>query len=269
MKLLYIPLLLLLFLLHTKCQNQEKLFSNSSGKMLVFDSTLDSGYITKQLGLPYLILNNLTDRIDWDYVSDNDTIAKYYRKPKTDNFFICFIDLSLEYDFETHLICEITSYGELLNYKRLFHGNYSCCWNNYYDGFQKYGDFFGVDICGTGSGYCSGNIHLFRHSVEQVDLFSALKMVSFMDCELDDPTYFYKSSQYQVKQNLVKIRYSFEKSLMGYSNLIDEKTGKIYELDDLVVLEELVMDEVTIRYFYNYGHWICLDSTNLQKLDFY
>jgi len=131
--------------------------------------SLDSGFITKKVGLPFLLSNKLTDTTEsfWDQVKDFDTIAKYYKIKETGNYYYCSIDISGQYSFETHLIIELTSDGEIIKSERFKHGNYACCWNNYYDGFNKYGDYYGIDICGTGSGYCATYLFLFKNLIPQ------------------------------------------------------------------------------------------------------
>lgn len=136
----------------------------------------DSGFVTKKIGLPFLLAYQLTDTTGtyWkDYIKDNDTIAKYYKVKETGHFYYCTIDCKPD-DFETHLILELNQDGELLQSERFYHGHYHCCWKNRYEGFQKYGDYFGIKTCSTGSGFCATHLYLFKNLVPQDSLESVL-----------------------------------------------------------------------------------------------
>jgi hypothetical protein len=134
----------------------------------------DSGFITKKIGLPFLIANELTDTAEsfWDQINDGDTIAKYYRDQETQHFVYCSFDLSRKYSFTTHLIMELDEKGEILEHQRYLHGNYPCCWNKTFDGFKRYGDGYGIKICGTGSGYCASYLFLFKKIIPQDSQYS-------------------------------------------------------------------------------------------------
>ncbi len=129
----------------------------------------DSGFVIKKNGLSFLLANALTDTTDsfWNQLKDSDTIGKYYKVRETNNYFYCTIDLTRKYTFETHLLIEINTIGDILKSERFFHGNYLCCWDNYYEGFKKYGDYFGIETCGTGSGYCASYLYLFKNILPQ------------------------------------------------------------------------------------------------------
>lgn len=136
----------------------------------------DSGFVTKKIGLPFLLAHQLTDTMgtSWDNTKDSDTIAKYYKVEQNGHFYYCTIDNSLEYTHATHLILELNQAGELLQSERFFHGHYHCCWENSYEGFQKYGDYFGIKTCSTGSGFCATHLYLFKNLVPQDSLESVL-----------------------------------------------------------------------------------------------
>ena len=129
----------------------------------------DSGFVIKKNGLPFLLETSLTDTIDsfWNQVKDSDTIGKYYKVSQTGNYFYCSIDLTRKYSFETHLLIEIKPSGEILRFERFFHGNYPCCWDNYYEGFNTFGEYFGLKTCETGSGYCASYLYLFKEILPQ------------------------------------------------------------------------------------------------------
>lgn len=163
---LILPIHLLIF----TCQVAKKsAFTDKTLTCNILELSSDSGFITKKIGLPFLMSNKLSDTINsfWNQVNDFDTIAKYYKIKETGHYYYCTIDLSQQYIFETHLIIELTCDGEIIKSERFKHGNYSCCWNNYYEGFNKYGNYCGIDICTTGSGYCATYLFLFKNIIPQ------------------------------------------------------------------------------------------------------
>jgi hypothetical protein len=162
----------LLILVFASCKPKKDnlpTLNQKEEKFLQMIQAKDSGYITKHKGLEFLLTARLTDTLDsyWSQAKDSDTIGKYYRNALTNNYFICTIDLSKKYSFETHLLIEVKPNGNIVKKERFFHGNYPCCWNNYYDGFNKYGEYFIIKTCRTGSGYCAGYLYLFKEISSQ------------------------------------------------------------------------------------------------------
>ncbi|MCW3085172.1 MAG: hypothetical protein JWP12_2538 [Bacteroidetes bacterium] len=129
----------------------------------------DSGFVIKKDGLRFLLSHALTDTKDsfWDQIKNTDTIGKYYKVKKSSNYFMCLIDYSSKYTFETHLLMELTPTGKLIKSQRFFHGHSACCWNNYYEGFNKTGNYFSLKTCGTGSGYCGSYLYIFKNILPQ------------------------------------------------------------------------------------------------------
>jgi hypothetical protein len=168
-KQIYILTIPIIFAFCSEQVENNSLVIDKSVSINKLELLMDSGFVTKKVGLPFLLSNNLTDTTEssWEIVNDNDTIAKYYKVKESGHYYYCSIDLSRQYSFETHLIIELSSEGEIIKSERFLHGNYSCCWNNYYDGFNKYGDYYGIDICGTGSGYCTTYLFLFKNLIPQ------------------------------------------------------------------------------------------------------
>ncbi len=129
----------------------------------------DSGYILKSEGLKFLLSSRTTDTANssWHLFKDNDTIGKYYKVVNAQSCFLCLIDYGGKYSFETHIVFEINNKNLIVKSERFFHGNYSCCWENSYDGFMKYGDYFAIKTCGTGSGFCSSYLYVFKELFAQ------------------------------------------------------------------------------------------------------
>lgn len=163
---LIIPIFLLIFSCKTERNTScDQRFDIKNS----IDFSLDSGYITKKAGLPLLLFYGITDTTNssWNWIKDSDTIAKYYRDQQTGHYFICSFDCSNMFDFSTHIIFELNQNGKLIKNERFFHGNYPCCWENHYNGFNRYGTFYGINICGTGSGYCAKHLFLFKNLIPQ------------------------------------------------------------------------------------------------------
>ncbi|MGK4568140.1 hypothetical protein [Flavobacterium sp. 3HN19-14] len=79
----------------------------------------DSGYIIKQKGIEFLLATNLIDTLNsnWNQAKEGDTIGKFYKNKLTNSYFLCTIDLSKKYSFETHLLVEIKPNGKILKKK--------------------------------------------------------------------------------------------------------------------------------------------------------
>jgi hypothetical protein len=129
----------------------------------------DSGYILKKNGLRFLVSVGIANTANsfWSNVKSNDTIGKYYYVKRSNSFYICLIDLSSFYPFVTHLLLEVDTMGKILKQESFLHGNNPCCWDNDFEGFNKYGDYFGLKTCGSGSGYCSSYLYLFKEIIPQ------------------------------------------------------------------------------------------------------
>lgn len=78
---LIIVIISLLFACNGKQKESPEKYSND---FLILDFDKDSGYVTKEYGLPFLLANSLTDTLDsfWNQAKDNDTIGKYYNVKK-------------------------------------------------------------------------------------------------------------------------------------------------------------------------------------------
>jgi hypothetical protein len=111
------------------------------------------------------------------FIEPTDTIGKYYRSSKTGNYLCCILDVQDKFDFETHVLIELklnkSGKYSVVAKERYFHGNYPCCWNKYYDGFNRNGSYFTFNSCGTGSGFCSTYVYYFK-SVRPQDKCKAI-----------------------------------------------------------------------------------------------
>lgn len=159
----------------------------------------DSGYIYADEALSFLLGNQLIDTTNqseregyfrytyslklldgdssavyyryWGY-SAADTIGKYYVAATNDKY------IAAVYLSNIIVLLELTKEGKLTDYNiGGGHGSYACCWGSIDDMLLKYGDYFGIITCGTGSAHCSENLTLFKDKV--VPLGSSIPLSIF------------------------------------------------------------------------------------------
>ncbi|MCL2131450.1 MAG: hypothetical protein FWH36_03195 [Lentimicrobiaceae bacterium] len=148
--------------------------------------TNDSGFVTKNEGLDFLLANSLMDTNDFLYLTDsnvieeyikkknydgpvvkipveNDTIGKYYRMENSDNYIVCLVYYSARIKQHIHCLMEINSNGELVKNEKFYLGLFIT--KIPYDIFYRYGDFFALEnlnnrICFGDYGYLG--LYLFK-----------------------------------------------------------------------------------------------------------
>jgi hypothetical protein len=219
-------------------------------KFIKNSPTPDSGYITKKDGLPFLLKENLTDtsKVFWNDISANDTIGKFYREPKAGHYFVYLYNKSLEYKGECHTLLDISDSGKLLRHTDFLHGNHGCCLDNYYyDGFNKVGDFFALNTCGTGAGYCAKYLWLFDKVTPQEQQKSIYESI----WTSIGPESQYLSSQKEIKYDTLIMYYKLEKG----------------ELDDSSEFIVKKIERFNVKYFLKDDRWLTADSLRVQEFD--
>lgn len=245
-------LTLLLVFFFVSCNLKNNNFAALDQKQEKFMQIIqekDSGYINKHKGIEFLLAAKLTDTLNsyWSQAKDNDTIGKYYRNPLSNTYFFCAIDLSNKYSFETHLLIELKSNGKILKAERFLHGNYPCCWNNYYEGFNKYGKYFGLKTCGTGSGYCASYLYLFNEILSQESQNSIPE--SYL-------------SSFKITQNLTsKMELKKDTLIMHYK--LEE--GELNDNSDFKISETRIFD---VLFVFKNKKWITKENNKFDGLDF-
>lgn len=211
----------------------------------------DSGFVLKKDGLPFLLSNRLSDTTDasWNHLNDNDTIAKYYRIKQTGHFYYCTVDLSNKYTYETHLLLELTPDAEIIKSARYFHSHYSCCWGNYFDGFNRYGDFFGIKTCATGSGFCASNLYLFETLAQQ-------------DEQSPIPLGYWEAIGVERRPQRVSSTLELTRNELIMHYLTE--VGDLDEQDNFKVKKTKKLDATFI---FRNNQWVCRDSAELAKFD--
>jgi hypothetical protein len=229
--------------------NEDTLVNGKKGIGLNFSS--DSGYVIKKDGLHFLLSVMLTDTTNsfWAQAKEIDTIGKYYRNTESGTYFVCLIDLSNKFDFETHLLLEIKVDGTVIKSVRYFHGNYSCCWNNYYEGFYKRNNYFVMTTCGTGSGYCKSEIYIFKEIVPQNTQKSI--SISYWSSDGEDKYSLNLSSVIEWKEDCLFVHYTLEKGKLT-NNSLKFKVKKT--------------EKFKIQYLLKNGQWEPVEVNNIDKL---
>lgn len=247
---------LILILFATGCsskpENQTSQSKSASSGLHLLPLRRDSGFVTKKDGLPFLIANNLTDTVGsyWDNLQDSDTLGKYYKIKESGHFYYCSIDYSPEYTFETHLIIELNQVGKVLQSARFFHGHYHCCWDNRYEGFNRYGDFFGIKTCSTGSGFCATDLYLFKKLRQQEEQTSIpLGQWSAFGNDIGEPRSV--SANLEWNKNELIVHYLLEDGVLD-----DEGNFKVK-----------LTRKMDATFIFKNQHWVCKDREQLAKFD--
>ena len=167
----------------------------------------DSGFLRKKEALEILKIASpdLYDSIPFQEelkgISEKAYMGKYY-KEKEQNKYILYI----EYLSRSNYIFEIYPDLSIIKYRDFASGNYNCCSSNF-DGFKKVGIFYSIRHCGTGSGYCSGYIFLFK-DLENAPEDSIIEQY-FMFDPVKDIHIFLSSSVDNITNNSIRFSYEY------------------------------------------------------------
>ncbi len=172
----------------------------------------EEGYLLKNEAIDLLEKIEMSKKSDkgWNFIKESDTIGRFFKSNETENLLFCIMDSQDTFDFETYVLIELKKTNKnnfkLIAKERYFQGNYSCCWNNYYGGFNKFQNYFTFDCCGTGSSFCGTHTYYFKNVVPQDSLISIHENYTsgFEDALIT------LSSTKTMKQNTIKYFYKFE-----------------------------------------------------------
>lgn len=215
--------------------------------------TNDFGYITKRAGIDILDQVKMSRKTDewFEYIKDVDTIGKYIKSKETGNYILCILDLQHKFEVETHVLIELkcmkNNTYKLVAKERYFHGNYSCCWTNYFSGFNQIGNYFMFDVCGTGSGFCGTKTYYFKNVIPQDSLIGiADNYSSQFDTFLTTLV-----STKHINDNILTYHYRFENFEINYEEKI-RPTG---------------IDTFSIDYILHNNTWFCNDK-RIENLEY-
>ncbi len=215
----------------------------------------DSGFVSIKNGEKFLLELNNNDSIDFGYkkLDLNDTIGKYYKKENSKNYYLFLNDILNVKFGPSQFILEVDAEGNVIRSERFTNGFYLCCWNNKYDGFGKLKDYYFIRSCGTGSGFCSSNIYLFKEILPQEKLNSITQEVFSSTCVGNvkhQPLSCSVTSKIEVKPKSLVFHYKYEKGIITKSNKFKIKETENFDI------EYALKDKL----------WIALDSTKLEKI---
>jgi len=217
----------------------------------------DSGYILKkqaidilaQAGYEYYSNKNpkVRDSVDLNAadIKLTDTIGKFY-KLKNGNYLACIEDIIHTDRPAVKVLTELDKSGKVLRSEGYFSGMYFCCWINKYEGFRKYGSYFSLSTCSTGSAYCSESTHLFKAITPQNSgiysfIFSGWCPSLETSCQL--------TSIMEIKNDTVTMHYKNEQ-------IKEDEDGKT---------QIIKTEKFDIKYINQENQWIALDSTKIRE----
>ncbi len=209
----------------------------------------DAGYLTKKNAFDFMVAQSITDTSHyWSFINENDTIGKYFRKNNSSNYIACLYNCGSESTFEYHNILELDSLGRLIKYEKYTHGNYPICWENYYGGFDKYGEYYGINICGTGSGYSASYLCLFKEisPKDSLELIPSDYWSSFSKGGLSESL----NSTMDLKGNVLMMHYTFERGKLDDNSNFKAKTSRKF----------------SVKYFYKNKKWTTKENYKFKGL---
>lgn len=230
-------------------------FSKNVNKDSAFTQYLfnkDSGYIEKKEFshlTKYFPANSIST--SFKELPDTDTIGKYFTNLSTGKLVACIIDPAEEFYGHSHILIELkhnTNRDSIIEIERFSHNNRPCCWKNYDSGFKKLGNYFYFRLCGTGSGYCSGKMYLFKTVLPQNKLNAIAEIIhsQYLGQSQD------LISDMELSGSNVRMNYTLE------SNLYKDPTKKPVK----------IIKKFKVNYTLQQNQWVADDSTNLRDLDY-
>jgi hypothetical protein len=227
----------------------------SATKTLYPEIKGDSGYIKKAEALKLLVQTKYDmgykpeDRDTLDLEASiykfSDTIGKYYRMDNGN--YLAFLRDIIHPDRNIFTLLEINNKGNVLRAEPYYAGMHQCCWDKHYEGLKKYpGGYFGTESCGTGSGYCSSDIYLFKNFSEQGHgicsyVYSGWCVGGEIACQL--------TSDIDIKNDTVTMHYTME-------HLKEKRNGKYKTVSS---------EKFDIKYVEREQGWVALDSTKIHE----
>jgi len=185
-------------------------------------------------------------------IKHSDTIGKYYRMSNGNQ--LAFIRDIIHPDRNVYVLMEITPKHGILQSEPYDAGNYICCWENKYDGLNRHGnDYFSIKTCGTGSGYCSGELNLFKRFAPQGGNGIYNYIWSTFCVYTDGPALAcHLSSTMEIKNDTVTMYYTME-------HLRERRNGKY---------KTVFSEKFDVKYVEREQGWVALDSTKIREFPY-
>ena len=210
----------------------------------------ESGQIASKDGFDFLLLTNLIDSTTnaWNYILENySVIGKYFRKKEKNAYILCIADYSLA--FTTHIVFHLKKENGIweVQNKRYYHGNYPCSWATTISGFGKIGNYFYIDICGTGSAVCRADRTIICNINKDIVL----------------PYY---HSFFDVESNIAE---GYECEMEADGNTITGEYSMIISQDSIINWDALKFDRYNFEIVYDISDSCTLEIVNNQDFELY
>ena len=194
-------------------------------------------------------LDDLIEKKD----TENDTIAKYYKRTDNGNYVIAVEYCFLGYYCNSNILIEISSQGKLLKKEIYYH----CYSGRLLGNFNKFGDFFGLKLssCSMG-GYYIVSLCIFKE-IAPVDSLNQIPFWCYT-AETDDDTIENKHVSWGCDGTIKKIE---------NDSLIISYFPKAYISEYGEDSEEIIEKEpFDILYIYKNNQWHVADKGEYEKL---
>ncbi len=214
--------------------------------------TSDSGYITKNVALSFLLAANLTDATGdyWKerYPRNTDTVGKYYRTD-SGGVMVLLEAWSGKDASELLFAIELRKDGTMARTETYttFSGHW--CQESPVRTFSKAGPYFMITGCGHGSGYSSEYRYIFRHPLPE-DKLDAIYFGSYSSLNTNDPEFAQLvNSEMSIAGDSIVLRYHVHRGEKGDTMTWDSGTTR------------------TVAYTWDKDHWETGDSALLTDLN--
>lgn len=221
----------------------------------------ESGYLKKLDALELIklaggngVIRSESSYIDftrWDEVKESEVMAKYYKDKHVGRYMV-YVD-NKACPFPDNMVLQVDIINKTIDRKTFPSGNYNCCWQGQFDGFKKVGEYYYIRPCGTGSGYCAADIHLFRDLKKVPE--NPIAEYAWSSGFGDFPYLWLTTTEMELTLDGVKFKYKYEE-------------GEIVDVDTTTsVLKAIKTLRFTIDYILVDNRWTAKDSTMLKAIN--
>lgn len=235
----------------------------SKAKTLYREAGKDSGFVQKVEALKLLT----QARYDLDYhpendtldinrpdLKPNDTIGKFYGLDNG-NRIALLKDITHPNRWPTILLLiEYAPDGTVIQTEPYWAGNYLCCWKDGEWGFYRHdGGYFSIKTCETGSGFCAGDLQVFKGFAPQQNSRIYSNIWSRMCVYTAGPALAcHLTSTMEIKNDTVTMHYTME-------HLKERRNGKY---------KTVFSEKFDVKYVEREQGWAALDSTKIQDFPY-
>jgi len=234
------------------------LFSCTHGNVFASADTLqnkliltnDSGFVTKKEGVAFLLANSIIDTNNFLYVTDNDTIGKYYRIDSSNRYIMCLLGCPEHFYPFANRIIEITSNGELVK-NEIF--AFPCSNIPYNKIFSRYGDFFGIRTCYIYVGAFRSDLFLFKEITPQ----DSITPILF--------SYWHHQGRIFYKKSISNIEVKGNELIIHYLTKIDITKKQPFDKNGNLRYKTPRTKKFTREYFLEDKQWVSKDIEKDKK----